>query len=126
MKIIPKGLGSKNTKKILSINKEMPTTSTFAKHWKSGRFSNLKWPDKIQVQITTLDSLIKKFGNPQYIKIDVEGYDLNVLKTIDLDKIHVQTIKIEHKHLDDNLIVEYLEQFNYIVWTEKNDIYAIK
>jgi len=39
----------------------MPTTSTFAKHWKSGRFSNLKWPDKIQVQITTLDSLIKKY-----------------------------------------------------------------
>ena len=81
VKIIPKGLGSKNTKKILSINKQMPTTSTFAKHWKSGRFSNLKWHDKIQVQITTLDSLIKKFGNPQYIKIDVEGYEMNVLKS---------------------------------------------
>ena len=76
VKIIPKGLGSKNTKKILSINKQMPTVSTFAKHWKSGRFSNLTWSEKTQIQITTLDALIKKFGDPQYIKIDVEGYEL--------------------------------------------------
>ena len=80
VKIVPKGLGSKNTKKILSINKQMPTISTMANHWKSGRFSDLKWSSKTKIQITTLDSLIKKFGNPQYIKIDVEGYELNVLK----------------------------------------------
>ena len=60
------------------------------------------------------------------LKIDVEGYDFNVLKTIDLDTIYVETIKIEHKHLDDKLLVDYLEGFNYIVWVENDDIYAIK
>lgn len=83
---------------------------------------------KENIKSTTLNKLCEKYNVTRidFLKIDVEGYDLNVLKTIDLDKIHVQTIKIEHKHLDDTLIVEYLEQFNYIVWTEKNDIYAIK
>ena len=80
------------------------------------------------IKSMTLNKLCEKYNVTRidFLKIDVEGYDLNVLKTIDLDKIHVQTIKIEHKHLDDTLVVKYLEQFNYIVWTEKDDIYAIK
>lgn len=32
------------------------------------------------VEVTTLDALIKEFGMPSYIKIDVEGYELEVIK----------------------------------------------
>ncbi len=32
------------------------------------------------VEVTTLDELIKTFGRPDYIKIDVEGYENEVLK----------------------------------------------
>ena len=53
--------------------------STFAEHWKTGRFSDSKWDEKITVNITTLDELIKKFGNPKYIKIDVEGFEHEVI-----------------------------------------------
>ena len=117
VKIIPKGLGSKNTKKILSINKEMPTTSTFAKHWKSGRFSNLKWPDKIQVQITTLDSLIKKFGNPQYIKIDVEGYELNVIKGL-TKKSGIISFEVTSEFFSDAIkCLDYLKKLSYSSFT---------
>jgi FkbM family methyltransferase len=34
----------------------------------------------IRVPITTLDQAIVKYGKPDYLKIDVEGYELNVLK----------------------------------------------
>ena len=113
VKIIPKGLGSKNTKKILSINKQMPTTSTFAKHWKSGRFSNLRWSGKTQIQITTLDNLIKKFGNPQYIKIDVEGYALNVLKGLS-KKSGVISFEITSEFFSDAIkCLNYLKKLSY-------------
>lgn len=45
-----------------------------------------KWNEKIKfqksvpVKTTTLDKLISKFGLPYFIKIDVEGYELEVLK----------------------------------------------
>lgn len=34
----------------------------------------------IQVPVTTLDALIATYGCPHYIKIDVEGYELEVIK----------------------------------------------
>ena len=117
VKIIPKGLGSKNSKKILSINKQMPTISTFAKHWKSGRFSNLKWNNKIQIQITTLDNLIKKFGNPQYIKIDVEGYELNVLKGL-TKKSGIISFEITSEFFSEAIkCLNYLKKLSYDSFT---------
>ena len=59
------------------------TISTLSQHWvkatkQSGRFSQYKWNKNQQVHITTLDSVIKKFGVPSFIKIDVEGYEFEV------------------------------------------------
>lgn len=45
-----------------------------------------KWNEKIsfsqtrQVSVTTLNSLIEKYGFPYFIKIDVEGYEFEVLQ----------------------------------------------
>ncbi|CAN5455105.1 hypothetical protein BH11BAC1_BH11BAC1_07830 [soil metagenome] len=43
-------------------------------------FRNSKWDKKINVKTTTLDLLIAKHGIPSFIKIDVEGFEVNVLK----------------------------------------------
>jgi len=77
--IVPMGLGKSKQKLEMSINSKMPVISTFAKHWKTGRFSDSTWDQKIIVDITTLDDLIKKYGNPKFIKIDVEGFEHEVL-----------------------------------------------
>ncbi|MDA9604240.1 FkbM family methyltransferase [Candidatus Pelagibacter sp.] len=79
VKIVPKGLGKSKQKLELNINSEMPVISTFAKHWKSGRFSDFTWDKKVIVDITTLDDLIEEYGNPKFIKIDVEGFEHEVL-----------------------------------------------
>ena len=77
--IIPKGLGRSNQKLEMSINTKQPVISTFAEHWKTGRFSYSNWDKKIMVDVTTLDDLINKFGEPNYIKIDVEGFEHEVI-----------------------------------------------
>ncbi len=46
---------------------------------KAGRFSNYRWDRDVEVQITTLDKLICDFGTPSFCKIDVEGFESNVL-----------------------------------------------
>jgi FkbM family methyltransferase len=45
-----------------------------------GVFSDQKWDREIRVPIRTLDELVAIHGLPAFLKIDVEGYELLVLK----------------------------------------------
>lgn len=47
--------------------------------WKKGRFSAYEWKNEQKVIVTTLDELIAEYGVPDFIKIDVEGCELQVL-----------------------------------------------
>lgn len=56
--------------------------STFSESWiKNGRFSERNyWDIKIPVSVVTLQDAIAEYGVPDYIKIDVEGYEYEVLQ----------------------------------------------
>lgn len=57
------------------------TLSTASDFWKTkSRFNDRKFRKPIQVNTVTLDLLIKAFGKPNFIKIDVEGFETEVLK----------------------------------------------
>jgi FkbM family methyltransferase len=61
------------------------TISSFSKEWiesvrQSGRFSEYKWQKRQNVPLTTLDNLILEYGAPKFIKIDVEGFEYEVIK----------------------------------------------
>jgi FkbM family methyltransferase len=47
----------------------------------SGRFAQWsKWSGSITVETTTLDKLIEQHGVPRFCKVDVEGFELEVLR----------------------------------------------
>ena len=83
---------------------------------------------KQTVNVCTLDDLCKKYNiqSVDFLKIDTEGHDFQVLKSIDLERVYVKMIKIEHKHVTSTKIEKYLRAKKYIVYVEKEDIYAIK
>jgi FkbM family methyltransferase len=67
----------------LFINDNSTTISSMSTPWmtkvKTGRFSNSSWSRQIIVNVETLDLLVEKYGIPKFIKIDVEGFELEVL-----------------------------------------------
>lgn len=63
-----------------------PTVSTLATDWaermlrERSAFAHTRWERSVLVPVTTLDDLIACYGRPAFCKIDVEGYDLEVLR----------------------------------------------
>jgi FkbM family methyltransferase len=58
--------------------------SSLAPEWirevtKSKRFGDVSWEKSISCRLTTLDQLIATYGIPAFIKIDVEGYESEVI-----------------------------------------------
>ncbi|MBC7947577.1 MAG: FkbM family methyltransferase [Chitinophagaceae bacterium] len=81
--LVKKGLGEAEGVKEMHIS-DSDTISSFSEQWiskvKEGRFQTHNWNKTESIQMTTLDALIKQFGTPKFIKIDVEGYEYEVLK----------------------------------------------
>ncbi|MEG4074105.1 FkbM family methyltransferase [Microcoleus sp. Pol14C2] len=78
--ILNKGLGEQAGTMQLSVCTDANYISTFSQKWKTGRFSKYEWDQSITVEVTTLDEMIERWGKPQFCKIDVEGFEYQVLK----------------------------------------------
>ena len=86
--LVHKALGAKEGKGNLILSNSH-TVSSMSKEWidcikDSDMFftstSAFQWNKTVSVPITTLDKLIEKYGNPAVCKIDVEGFEYQVIK----------------------------------------------
>ena len=69
----------------LHLSTRTPTVSTFADSWMNDvqtdrRFQRIRWDTVISVPLVSLDELISRHGEPQFCKIDVEGFEHEVLQ----------------------------------------------
>ena len=69
----------------IAISAGNPTLSTLATEWReqigerNAGFRQVRWEQHLRVPVTTLDALIDTYGEPSFIKIDVEGFEAEVL-----------------------------------------------
>ena len=83
--IVPLAVGAEPGTASLKVSTATPTVSSVSTGWideVSGdeSFSRVKWDNQIDVEVTTLDRLIAEHGEPAFCKIDVEGFESEVLK----------------------------------------------
>jgi len=92
------------------------TISSFSKEFisktGSARFKRNEWRERIQVPVSTCDKLIEKYGIPDFCKIDVEGFELEVLKGLNI-KIPALSFEYCVPEMADNLYA-CLERLNVL------------
>lgn len=78
-----KGLGSGTGKATMYVADESTISSLskeFIQKTGSTRFKRNNWVSSIEIELSTLDILIEKYGLPSFCKIDVEGFETEVFK----------------------------------------------
>lgn len=75
------GAGAEIGELELAVSVGDPELSTFAvDKWSTGPYAGRSWEQRALVPITTIDALIERHGLPVFVKIDVEGYEVEVLR----------------------------------------------
>ncbi len=83
--LIDQAVGATSGQQTLLISQRTPTVTTLSHEWihevqQIDSFRNVAWDATADVMVTTLDTLIAQHGTPVFCKIDVEGYELDVLR----------------------------------------------
>lgn len=84
VRIVAKAVGATSGSATLHLSAATPTVSSMSPEWigsvsEDHRFARVTWGKAIEVEVTTLDALIETYGEPKFCKIDVEGFEVEVL-----------------------------------------------
>ncbi|MFI6132563.1 FkbM family methyltransferase [Micromonospora sp. NPDC051141] len=82
--IEPNAVGARAGRARLELSSATPTVSTMSSSWIDSvtadpSFAGVRWDRSIEVPVVTLDDLVAKHGVPAFCKVDVEGFEGDVL-----------------------------------------------
>ena len=82
----------------------------------------------IKVETQQLKTIFEEnyITHVNYLSIDVEGAEFEVIKSIDFDKVFIDIIGFENNYCDNSIpIIKYLEDKNYVMIYQCLDIFMI-
>jgi FkbM family methyltransferase len=82
--IVPQAVGAQRGRAQLGVSTATPTVSSMSPGWIESvttdrSFARVRWDRSVDVEVVTLDDLIAAHGVPAFCKIDVEGFESDVL-----------------------------------------------
>lgn len=106
--LIEAAAGGAETVAEMAVSRRHPTVSSLQSAFVANAhaapgFAHVRWDQKASVRMLTLDGLIARHGLPAYVKIDVEGFEIDVLSGLS------QAVPM--------LSVEYLPEFVHLTET---------
>lgn len=82
--------------------------------------------EEIQLASLPLNELLlqEKINYIDYCNIDVEGGELDILKSVDLNKIYIKVFTVENNY-NDNTVYNYLRPYGYVLYDKihSDDVY---
>ncbi len=83
--ILPVAAGARPGRITLKVNARNPTVSTASEAFLRSAegapgWEGQVWDRELEVEVTTLDELVARYGEPAFVKIDVEGFEDRVLE----------------------------------------------
>lgn len=83
--LVEQAIGAVAGQATLYISTRTPTVTSMSEDWisrvqKDPSFKGVQWDKEVNVPVVTLDELIALYGEPRFCKIDVEGFELDVLQ----------------------------------------------
>lgn len=111
--LVPEALGAQPGETQMFVGDAL-VLSTLSSQWvarmrESGRFGELEWNKTASVQVRTLDSLIAELGEPVFCKIDVEGFELEVIKGLSRP-LTALSLEVASEHTDS--IIQALDRLD--------------
>ena len=87
--LLQEAVGDASGTAVLHISPRNPTVATLSQQWMAAvkmdqSFVGVDWDERVEVPVTTLDSLIDRYGRPDFCKIDIEGYELEALRGLNM------------------------------------------
>jgi len=125
IEIVPKAISDKDGKAKIFISKQNEMSS-LERDWinsmqQTKRFGLNEWKEERDIDTTTLERVINQFGVPDFIKVDVEGHELKVFKTLNqpLRNIAFECTP-EARHIGLAVINKIISFGNYSFFLVKN------
>jgi FkbM family methyltransferase len=84
VEIVPQAVGRSAGSAELLISERTPTVTTLSQSWVDSvrldpGFAKVEWTRGERVEVVTLQSLVERYGEPVFVKVDVEGFEAEVL-----------------------------------------------
>lgn len=82
--IVPQAVGREAGEAELLVSERTPTVTTLSQAWidsvsREPGFEQVRWSRGERVAVVTLQSLVERYGEPQFVKVDVEGFEAEAL-----------------------------------------------
>jgi FkbM family methyltransferase len=101
--VVESAVGAESGRGTLHLAATASTHASMSESWREVArehrgIAESDWVSEVEVEVTTLDSLIERFGTPLFCKVDVEGLELHVLKGLSQPlgsitfEFHVETL----------------------------------
>jgi FkbM family methyltransferase len=84
VEIVPQAVGRSLGSAELLVSERTPTVTTLSQAWiddvsREPGFAKVRWSRGVRVEVVTLQSLIERYGVPEFVKVDVEGFEAEAL-----------------------------------------------
>lgn len=109
-------VGRKEGQARLFISERHPTVTTLSSDWMERvkadpAFKDVEWSKTAQTRVTTLQALIGEHGLPQFVKIDVEGYEAEVLAGL---STAISTLSFEYLPVVRHIALECVDRLSQL------------